>query len=364
MKLRYPISLLFFALLHRFALAQTQQQPLEYGFTPTYGAVFRYQPDEPKVQNNNAYGFELYTAKVTTGKKYWEKIYNYPKVGFRLSYFDYQREELDKVISFAPYLDFTPFKIKRNFRIIVGMGASYSPTIYDPVDNPTNVAISSHISFVGELDLQYDFWLAEKWQLTAKAGFRHHSNGRVKTPNNGINYLVFGPGIRYVPSKKPILNREVEPQEFDKKIHFNLLVSGAIRQVRPEEDGSHKVGVVSAYINKQVGRVSNLVLGFDGYFFEEKGVIEELEFTNMPYDENDIDTRQFGISFGHELLVGDLSLAVIAGYHLHLPYNFEGKFYQRVGLRYYLSDHIFINGTIKAYVRKADMLDLGVGFRI
>lgn len=115
--MKRPLQILAVCLLFTYCccsaiLAQPSEQPApakapwSVGTNVYYGALFRYRSGMPTLNFTHLYGVEVYANKHTIGKHKWERLYNYPQVGFGLSYYNYGvPDELGEAVSLTTYLD-------------------------------------------------------------------------------------------------------------------------------------------------------------------------------------------------------------------------------------------------------------------
>ncbi|MBX2842717.1 MAG: acyloxyacyl hydrolase [Flammeovirgaceae bacterium] len=368
---KYNFFQLFILIFSQYTFCQDIQKPktyLEYGLNAYYGALLKHRPDQETIYFPGAFGFEANIQKYTDGRNNWERFYNFPKVGCAVMYFNYKMpNELGKAFSVVPYMDFTLSKTgKRKFRIKTGFGAVYSTKTHELLTNEENSAISSKVSIAVTLDFQYDFRISDHFSMNANVGFRHYSNGRLKAPNNGINYLIGGMGVKYIPHPIPNENFYLgyPNRSFDKKVYFNVMGATAWRHVRPLEDGHHNTYIFSVYVSKMVGPISNLLLGIDGFKYHTESMRQEYLNRMIAPEANNLDGKRAGFTVGHELMFGKLAFVTQIGIYFYLPVQFDLPYYQRVGFRYYMFKNAFLNTTLKAYTSKADMLEFGLGFKI
>ncbi len=52
------------------------------------------------------------------------------------------------------------------------------------------------------------------------------------------------------------------------------------------------------------------------------------------------------------------------GYYVYYPIEFEGRVYERLGLKYYFNDKWFASVSLKAHAAKAETVAFGIGIRI
>ncbi|MEO0553448.1 MAG: acyloxyacyl hydrolase [Bacteroidota bacterium] len=353
------------------AAARLDAQPIEkaswaFGANPYYGGVLRYKNDMKKLDWTGLHGIELYANKLTNGRHQWERLFNYPELGVALEYYNYNvPDELGEVVSATSYLDFTLNNGKRNkWRINIGSGFVYSSKRFDPERNPENKAISSRISYVARGTVHYEFMLSDNHFLNLNAAFRHYSNGRLNIPNNGMNFPVFGVGIKYVPNPSKIDFKKDTSTYLDRSIKFNVMVAIAWREVL-QEDFKHKALSASIYLSKQITKYNTVLLGVDAFHYDRESMVRALNVHKskfLPEDYVlDYDGRQLAITAGSELLIGKLSVIFQGGFYVYKPQILYADWYQRYGFKYMVTNNIFTRATLKAHSRTADMMEFGFG---
>ena len=161
---------------------------LEYGIGKTSTANVNF----PKLNPQQS----ILVSIGTTNKKNnleWAKQLNFPKTGLTLSYVDLgNSERLGQAISVVPFVDFNILnRWTSRLNLKVGLGASYFNVMYDEVENPNNMAISTHLTWAFRSNLYYSLLEKEDYNLKLGLGYFHNSNGHVRLPNNGLNTFLF-----------------------------------------------------------------------------------------------------------------------------------------------------------------------------
>jgi hypothetical protein len=59
-----------------------------------------------------------------------------------------------------------------------------------------------------------------------------------------------------------------------------------------------------------------------------------------------------------------MSFETQLGYYIYYPYDFEGRIYNRIGLKRYFGDKIFGAITLKSHGAKAEGVEFGIGVRL
>ena len=78
----------------------------------------------------------------------------------------------------------------------------------------------------------------------------------------------------------------------------------------------------------------------------------------------DEDWKRVGVFVGHELFINKMSFETQLGYYVYYPYDFEGRVYNRIGLKRYFGDKFFGAITLKSHGAKAEAVEFGIGVRL
>ena len=103
------------------------------------------------------------------------------------------------------------FKFHIDLDLAAGLTFDLNP--YDPITNPYNDAVGSRILFYFNFDLEFKHKLSERLDLTYGLSFIHFSNGRLRTPNLGVNMAGFNIGLRYFFNPLRPYTKKVLPDE-------------------------------------------------------------------------------------------------------------------------------------------------------
>jgi hypothetical protein len=373
--MRAPVRVLAACLLFTFCciselLAQSSEPeayakaPWSVGANSYYGALFRYRSGLSALSFTHPYGVEIYANKHTIGKRHWEGLYNYPQVGFALSYYNYGvPQELGEAVSLTTYLDNTLLQFKKSsLRFNLGTGLVYSTRHYTPETNEGNVAIGSKLAFVLRGTVRYEFPVREDLYMNLNLAFLHFSNGALNKPNNGMNFPMVGVGVRYQPQEARLLGvTDTASTAIDRHIHFNLRLAGGVKEVL-RVDEKHPMYSLSVYASKRLSQTSTLLLGADGFY--NTALHEEFINKLLPVPDEALDQRLAGITIGHELHLDKLSLVFQFGSYIHQPYGLYPSYYQRYGLKYMLFQNFSANAMLLAHARTAHVIEWGLGLHI
>lgn len=95
---------------------------------------------------------------------------------------------------FIPKGDSVMSRIKDNLCLEMDFGLALYTDPYCRTPNPDNVFIGSYVNCLIQIGLTYSRWLSDYSQLEFGAKFAHSSNGYLKKPNKGLNYIQLSLG--------------------------------------------------------------------------------------------------------------------------------------------------------------------------
>jgi Lipid A 3-O-deacylase (PagL) len=403
------INFILFFLCFASTRAQTTNasNPPDYSYIGLGYAVGRtipanfYFPETNKQQNLNV------TFGKTNFKKgvAWAKHLNYPRSGFLFSYTDFGNpKEVGKAISFMPFMDFTIFnRWTKGMSLQTGLGGSYFNVLYDPVTNPTNLAISTHFSWSFRAFMYYRLFEKKDFNIKIGAGYIHNSNGHIRLPNSGLNsFLATVQSEFYIPKKvKVIINDSLVDHPNDSRRYFSTRLGFGQKVLSKFDNATKNVNTFAFSFGKIKNRTYKYGVGFYYRFYEDyydyiknDGTIVTEQHPNfkkhpVQYASN------IGIFANFEVLMSHISLEVEMGLNLYKPaykidwqinkektiegvyypakfgfyYNAKHAISSRLGLRYYALNtnrspihNLFLGGTINANLGQADFGELSFGY--
>ncbi len=320
----------------------------------------------------NANAIEARIGITTYGKKQWHKRWKYPTYGIAILQTTWGGSKYLGNPG-AVYLFFnTPLlnsKKKVSLNYDVGLGLGYGTKRYDSITNPTNDLIGSSLNMLinFRVELNYDF--SNRLSADLGAGWTHYSNGRVRTPNIGINMVGVNVGLRYHfrPSDKALYEgdnykpKQLNPvtPEFVPFGEYSAVVTGGWRESSNHVDSKTIYGVGSFTIeaNRHYGTIGKYGIGFD--LFYDGGLAEEYP--------DGVSAKKFlykGIHIGHEFKINKFAFITQIGAYLQKTPE-KGFVYTRFALRYNVTKNINVRCGLKTLNGfAADFAEAGVGFSV
>jgi len=257
-----------------------------------------------------------------------------------------------------------------NLYFRLGAGLGYLTRKYDRYDNFENLAIGSHLNAAVNLMFEARQRLGRRFIIAGGVSLMHFSNGAIKQPNYGINMPGVSLAVAYrLSHENPYLKRKMMPElylfEFDGKrfLQFDLNAAFGMKDLQATLGGGNKYLVAEIFGNLlwPVSYKSRLGFGFD---LSYDGSDEKLLEIRGIYPEYEINLVKTGLTASYELAFSRMAIMLNLGSVITGLDKRDGYLYEKLALRFGLTDHIFTSLTLKAYYGKADYITLGIGYRI
>ena len=332
----------------------------------------------------------------STGRKNWQRLHNYPQYGVGLSYFDLGGTDIDSLIGMPTAVYFfygAPISSFRNYRLNadVEIGLSTDFKAYDSEVNPDQIFIGSTTNLHFNLALQLYHKLSERMDLSLGLSLMHFSNGKMFTPQKGINLIGlnlsttynFNPVKNYtkhvVPNYHPpvrptLVQEEVPPFKGIHKLSF----MGSIGTVQTDPgEWRHENGILDTtniigprYLTNsfsmdycyQFAHRLKYVVGLD-MFFDNSA--KNLYDSTLPKDVTFSKKAFYGGHIGFQYVIERVTVIYNYGRYLYKPFEQRGKWYMRAGGRVGLTPEIDMQIALKTRNGGiADWIEWGVVYTI
>lgn len=324
-------------------------------------------------------GFKAFEAKLgfqTLGGELWQQLNRYPKYGVGIHYADEIKNDPDTTNLGNPISAFVFFNIpmlrlgRFTLSTNISPGLSYMNHIYDPVSNPYNDVVGSHINLYFDLNLNAGIKLSERLDLTLGYGMTHYSNGRIHLPQKGLNNWGWQVGMAYIfggpddPFKRAEFV-EMEIPEFIPYEEVQLMLSFGVTEWQPgnSTEGVHYLtsSFTADYAFRYSAR-SAVTLGMDVLYDAS------LKYDILYYPPELVSQFQrifFGGHIGYQYTIDKLTLLVNAGtYFVQHTYD-RSFFFARAGGRIRLTDHLAAHICVKSRNGiRSDWIEWGLAYSI
>lgn len=315
----------------------------------------------------------------TTGNKEWHQLYNFPKYGFGIQTLWFpQTWEIGNPVAVYAMLEGSIHRWEKSqlsYAFHFGFSVGWNP--YDAQTNPYNYLMGGPVALYAHLGILYHHDLGKRWGAEASLGFSHASNGNLKQPNFGINFLDPRLAITYdLKDKKPDLiskplssfkpSNEVSLAMSIGTKQINVFGTDSVSRARFGDESFTLFNCVLLY-QRQISRRSKIGAGIDftidpsdnahSIVVGDKGATYP-----APFNEE----AKLGLLLSYELSIGRLSLVLQPGFYMYrTPHDPTPFFYQRIGVKYDIYKGIFIGTSLRAVnFGQADWIEFTMGYKL
>jgi hypothetical protein len=337
--------------------------PFIFGVYAQGGIIINHTAPVSHLVASHPTGFELNVQRQTTGAAPWHSWYKYPKVGLALVYYDYHNPVLGRSYAASVYLSKPIVRTARHdlsFRLGTGLG--YFPNHYDLYTNRKNTFVSSPLNATLQMRLEYDVALGPHLGLLMALALNHYSNGATAKPNFGINLPTLQLGLNYHQWRPGPADGAPESTPADVGHNFlNISTSLGYKQRSGGDQTHYLVNSVTLAAGRRLNRKSNVLVGLEGFY--DRSLLATLR-DSARSQEHLPDVKKAGAFVGHELLFGRLAMVTHLGLYFYNPYKSNPVYYERIGLKYQVTNLLFGAIDLKVYRATADVIEFKVGVKL
>ncbi len=308
----------------------------------------------------NGIDFRLGFRNSNPGDVY-SNIYRHPYLGVGLYFSTFRNSDLGN--PHAIYMFFThPFTFENNknltFSYTGALGISFNFNPYDSIQNPANVLIGSYKNSYIHIGFLANYKFSDNWALNGTIGLKHFSNGSLKLPNYGLNIIPFTLGVSYKFSDYNVPKHKIQNPDFKNFSLFNLTAATGSKNYEANEPNCLKAMFEISYLY-QFGYRYRAGLGLDMFYAAQSDLRNDSNESNF--------SKSFSFAVVGEwewILTKKLYIPIGIGLYLHRnPENEERQpYYERIGVRYRITDNFSTGLSIKAHKDIADFFEFTLGY--
>jgi hypothetical protein len=313
---------------------------------------------------------ELRFGFQSTGTMLWQQYNKYPKYGFGIHYSDLVKDPADTTIGnpFSLFMFYSgPWARWGRFTLAtdISVGLSYMDRIHDPVTNPYNDVVASHINLYFDLNMNLGFRVAKRMDLYAGYGLTHYSNGRIHQPQKGINNWGWTAGMSYLLKEPVEAFIYQEPPEFHTSESIQLMYAvGVVEEILPETNTkiSYFTSSFTADYAYQFHRKMVVTVGLDVMYDASLGIA----VAGVPPDEVSAWQKTYLAShMGYHLIINRFSFLFNLGTYFRQSSPDRGFAFARVGGRLQINDHLSGHLCIKTKQGiRSDWIEWGMAYSL
>jgi len=312
---------------------------------------------------DDIYAFDIAVSFPTYGKDFWEKLYNYPRPGAGYSFWTLGNNDVfGKAHALYGFVNMPIIKRSEKFSLNyqISMGGAYLTKRFDISENHINRAVSTHANIFFRFGIDSKIKLSPRSELVIEAGGTHFSNGKVKSPNYGLNAGTLSLGFNYLIGNNPAIMQEPEIPEAGKLYEQSVFYSAGIKVYDNLLDNKYFTSSFSYNLERVINHRRRIGAGADLFF---DGSINEALAVEEGYQEDEFKNLiRAGLHVSYSARYKQLIMGIQAGHYVYSKYTVLTKLYTRLSVQYMLSDHLSAGLTLRSHFGKADCMELGMGY--
>ncbi len=293
------------------------------------------------------------------GDHEWHALYNYPELGLNFLYTDLGYPEvLGKAFAFFPHIAFNLFSAP-NFSMghNQGIGIAYLTRPFHESTNPENAAIGSAVNIVYNMTLEARWVFTPNWTVYSGLSLTHFSNGRIRTPNKGLNIPAVKLGLGWNFSDNPVARPAPVKRRYSMRPEWITLTSGGLSSTYPPGSPVSRRFSVQSTFHYPLSQKTGAGLGYDFFYSERKQSAGQDQTHSIWYNLH-------GLHLAWQQSFSKLSFIFHKGIYFHDKSNFnESLFYHRVGFRFNPFGGIVFSLSLKTHFFQAENLEWGIGYK-
>jgi hypothetical protein len=357
-KRKYLVVIIFISLLQHLWAQQNHQLRVSWHG----GLILKHKGSVRHLVQGPVSGLELNYIKPTNGSKQWHTINNHPDLGVGFSYYYLNNEkELGELYALHAIFDLYLFNKQKSYLTFrLSPGLSYATKIFNETSNYRNNFLSTHINSFINLKWAYGYRLNQRLNAELAFGIAHNSNGAIQLPNLGVNILSTSLSFKYQLNKKTYLAETLELGNKKKLSIFQTHLAIGKRVDNRILEQTVQCATLSLNYYRGVNHSNLIGLGFDFYYRHKTK--PDFSFVKLDFQDGRATFYQLGLKLNYVYRAGRMDFPFDIGVYLIDGYKSNGAIYNRIGLRYHITDHFMTNVTLKAHTTKADFVEWGIGY--
>lgn len=327
-----------------------------------YGFIYPHHSAIEYLLAGNISGAEVSLSHQTDGSMPWEVLFRYPRYGIGYNFNNFANPQvLGYSHAMFGFFDASIYRSRRIFSLNYqfDFGFAYINKNYQPYTNPMNIAISAHTNVYIGIDFDARWKIGKRNELKTALELSHFSNGKIRSPNLGLNTVTLSAAWLY--SLSPDRNLKLFPPAFGFKRHFVEIVwSGGAKRDDMLDEKIYKISTLVMDYNYAISAKYAFGCGLDFFFDESLRPTKEYE-EGIASEKGD--NLQLGAHVGARTRYGRMNIIMDVGHYVYADFYKYSGMYSRIGMRYMATDYLMLTLSIKAHYAIADYIEWGVGYR-
>ena len=295
----------------------------------------------------------------TRGTKGWQREMGLPELGMGLFRSNLGNDNIyghaTALYGFASWPLYQPL----NLRYQIGFGIAHLTKLFDAQTNYTNIAIGSHLNIYFDATIKTHISLSQHWKVLYLLQFTHFSNGKLQSPNKGLNLITNNIGLSYHFGNLHPHKGYVAPAPLPPPHHISIWGGMGLKTISRDVPGKKFASTLGVHYRKSFTAVTSWGGGLDLFYDEtlRKAPQPNTSGRNTNF-------YQLGLHADLDKHIERFTITLQIGGYLYTPVTPEGPLYTRVGLRYNITNNLWGNLSLKSHYATASFIEWGIGYNL
>ncbi|NVO08766.1 MAG: acyloxyacyl hydrolase [Bacteroidales bacterium] len=317
--------------------------------------------------NEHVQGFQVNLGISTIGNKFWNKYYNYPRIGIGYYHSGLGNRNIYGLLNAGYlYVDRSFFNLSNRFNLgnRISLGLGHISKIFDLYSNSYNTIIGTKLNVFIQYNIEGAVKITPLVQMKMGLSLIHSSNGSIHEPNIGFNIVTSSIGLQYSLTNQVYNIKKESPINPDSsKNQFITSAAFGWKSISRFHSYEYPVYDVSCEYSRKISSTGWLGLALTGYC--DRSIKKEFEIQLVPDSTfKPSDYYSIALNPSYEMKMGRLSFLFQPGIYLKHSVKEYGLITNRIGLRYNFRNNMVAGISIKAHwLAKADVVEWNIGYR-
>ena len=324
------------------------------------GAILPHRKVVSEIVGEATKSVELSIYKNTFGKKSWQQLHNYPRLGISFIAMDLGNEkELGNGYGIFSFIELPSNHYNKiSWSMKLGYGLGYIEKPFDREKNVKNVAIGSNFNAIIYANSIWSLRLSEELKFALGVSMVHFSNASSSRPNLGINVLSLNSGFSYgFGEKERFIAQKIEKRS--RKLVRSIRGTFGVKEIPPADGPKYFVSAYSFGLMKPRAAKSSIGVSADLFYNTSltQAIADDSSSTS-----GSLNNIRMGLGGIYAFDFGKISLAVELGAYVFSKYKKQGLVYSRLYTKFNASDKLFFTVGLKTHYFVADFPEFGIGY--
>jgi hypothetical protein len=358
----YTLVLLCFTV-PGWAQPEQAQDNVWYGGLKSHiGFIIPHDQTLREVSASNPWGVNVEVGKVLKSERAWATCNCFSKVGLSAYHFNYRNpRELGSSTNLVFFGEpFLGFNTRAFLSLRGGIGVSYLSKVYNEDTNPRNQFFSAPLSFIGLINVGFNYRVEDTWVLQLAASYNHISNGGSREPNKGMNFPTVSLGVEKHLQALKFPSHPRQPGLRQQPWRRYAYLAGARHVVKADAHyptTGHPYLGLEGGVMRAISNINALSVGAELYY-------DDAQTERARRGTGDDSPFLASLTAGHALVFGRFSFTQQLAYEVYRPTNYQQQaFFQRYAIYYQLGRWLSVGTSMKVHGHVADFMDVRIGAR-